>query len=49
LWSELQLKIDALFTNIVIKPSLLHGDLWGGNAGQINGTAGKIDCNYLYV
>jgi len=35
LWSELQLKIDQLFKGLEIQPSLIHGDLWGGNAGQL--------------
>lgn len=36
-WSELQLKIDNFFTDIdVIEPSLLHGDLWNGNIGQVD-------------
>ncbi|XP_015781939.1 ketosamine-3-kinase [Tetranychus urticae] len=36
-WSALQLKIPKFFkqiSEIPIKPSLLHGDLWGGNAGE---------------
>ncbi|XP_038632349.1 ketosamine-3-kinase isoform X2 [Scyliorhinus canicula] len=35
LWSKLQLKIPALFHDIEIMPALLHGDLWGGNIGQV--------------
>lgn len=34
LWSHLQLKIPQFFTGIEVKPSLLHGDLWSGNAQQ---------------
>lgn len=39
-WSKLQLKIDKLFLNkndelIQLYPALLHGDLWIGNAGEI--------------
>ncbi|KAJ6649082.1 Fructosamine-3-kinase [Pseudolycoriella hygida] len=42
LWSELQLKIPKFFKYftdhaINIKPSLLHGDLWSGNACESNG------------
>lgn len=35
LWSKLQLNIPALFHGIDITPALLHGDLWGGNIGQV--------------
>ncbi|XP_072259695.1 ketosamine-3-kinase-like [Pyxicephalus adspersus] len=36
LWSQLQLKIPQLFAGIEIVPSLLHGDLWGGNVAEID-------------
>ncbi|XP_067860622.1 ketosamine-3-kinase-like [Heptranchias perlo] len=35
LWSKLQLKIPDLFRDIEITPALIHGDLWGGNTGQV--------------
>ncbi|KAH9516058.1 ketosamine-3-kinase isoform X2 [Dermatophagoides farinae] len=36
-WSELQLKIDKFFIDVIdnIEPALLHGDLWSGNVTQI--------------
>lgn len=34
LWSELQLKLPSFFKNVDIVPSLLHGDLWAGNAAE---------------
>ncbi|CAO2646496.1 Fn3krp [Lemmus lemmus] len=34
LWSALQLKIPDLFRDLEIVPSLLHGDLWGGNVAE---------------
>ena len=37
LWSILQNKIDGMFANVIVKPALLHGDLWGGNVGETNG------------
>ncbi|KAF6034351.1 FN3KRP [Bugula neritina] len=33
LWSQLRPNIHKLFDGLVIRPSLLHGDLWGGNIG----------------
>ncbi|KAK7789787.1 hypothetical protein R5R35_012337 [Gryllus longicercus] len=36
LWVELQHKIPKFFEGIEITPSLLHGDLWSGNAGDAN-------------
>ncbi|XP_006004311.1 ketosamine-3-kinase [Latimeria chalumnae] len=35
LWSQLQLKIPDMFQDMEIIPALLHGDLWGGNAAEI--------------
>lgn len=32
---SLQLKIPQLFAGVEIVPSLLHGDLWGGNVAEI--------------
>ncbi|KPP57337.1 ketosamine-3-kinase-like [Scleropages formosus] len=34
LWSQLQLKIPQLFSEIEVFPALLHGDLWGGNVAE---------------
>ncbi|XP_055264232.1 ketosamine-3-kinase isoform X1 [Moschus berezovskii] len=34
LWAALQLKIPGLFHDLDIVPSLLHGDLWGGNVAE---------------
>ncbi|KAJ1530476.1 hypothetical protein ONE63_005375 [Megalurothrips usitatus] len=36
LWSQLQLKLPKFFKDIQIEPSLLHGDLWGGNAAEVS-------------
>jgi len=41
LWSQLQLKIPSFFQNVDVKPSLLHGDLWGGNAAEVSTGPGK--------
>jgi len=35
LWSELQLNFHKLFGTITMQPSLLHGDLWAGNVGEL--------------
>ncbi|XP_063817066.1 ketosamine-3-kinase-like isoform X2 [Pseudophryne corroboree] len=36
LWAQLQLKIPQLFAGLEIVPSLLHGDLWGGNVAELD-------------
>lgn len=36
--------MGKFFENIVIKPSLLHGDLWGGNVGETDAEPS----NFLY-
>ncbi|GAV03164.1 hypothetical protein RvY_13632-2 [Ramazzottius varieornatus] len=33
-WTAMKPKIPSFFKGIVVQPSLLHGDLWGGNIGQ---------------
>ncbi|XP_060064709.1 ketosamine-3-kinase-like [Ylistrum balloti] len=35
LWSTLQLKLPKFFQGLTIKPALMHGDLWGGNVGEL--------------
>ena len=42
LWQKLKLKIPELFVDLNIKPSLLHGDLWSGNAGTVDGKPGRF-------
>ena len=38
LWdNDIAPRLGALFENITVKPSLLHGDLWSGNIGSANG------------
>lgn len=34
LWSKLQRKIPEYFKDLGVKPSLVHGDLWSGNAAE---------------
>ncbi|XP_015907505.1 ketosamine-3-kinase [Parasteatoda tepidariorum] len=34
LWSELSLKVPNFFKDVEVTPSLLHGDLWSGNAAS---------------
>ncbi|XP_064613414.1 ketosamine-3-kinase-like [Liolophura sinensis] len=34
LWSLALIKVPSLFKNVEVKPALLHGDLWGGNAAE---------------
>ena len=40
LWAKLKPIMGDLFLGMDIKPSLLHGDLWSGNAGQADGEPG---------
>ena len=40
LWQRLQRHIPAMFQGITVEPSLLHGDLWSGNAGEADGQPG---------
>ncbi|NP_001086297.1 fructosamine 3 kinase related protein S homeolog [Xenopus laevis] len=35
LWSQIQVMIPDLFFDMEIVPALLHGDLWGGNVGEL--------------
>ena len=41
-WSKLEHKLPSFFEGIVVKPSLLHGDLWSGNAMEIESGPGKL-------
>ena len=40
LWRELKAIMPQFFEGIEVKPSLLHGDLWSGNAGTVDGKPG---------
>lgn len=42
LWHQLQHVIPAMFKEVTVKPSLLHGDLWSGNAGEANQEPGMM-------
>ena len=41
LWDELKAIMPQFFEGIEVKPSILHGDLWSGNAGTVDGKPGK--------
>ena len=47
LWSQLLPKIPKFFQDIEIVPSLLHGDLWGGNVAETKEGPGKIQQIYI--
>lgn len=48
-WSELQLSVHQFFTDCTqIEPALLHGDLWSGNIGQVQGTPVIFDPSSFY-
>ena len=40
LWGQLRVRMDQFFEGVSIEPSLLHGDLWQGNASETKDSAG---------
>lgn len=42
----LQQTLSGLFAGRIVKPSLLHGDLWGGNVAYTQGEQGSIPVIY---
>lgn len=49
LWSQLQRKIPVMFpAGLKVTPSLLHGDLWAGNAACVDGEPCIFDCASFY-
>jgi len=51
LWEKVQKKTDnlkTLFQDITVKPSTLHGDLWSGNYGGVDGRAAIFDPAVYY-
>ncbi|KAK4315160.1 hypothetical protein Pmani_013593 [Petrolisthes manimaculis] len=48
LWSHLQLKIPQYFSGVEVLPSLLHGDLWSGNAAETSQCPVVIDAASFY-
>ena len=42
LWKDLKDIMPQFFEGIDVKPSLLHGDLWSGNAGTVDGQPGEM-------
>lgn len=47
-WSTLMPNLYKLFKDIKIEPALLHGDLWGGNAGEADGAPVIFDPASFY-
>lgn len=43
LWSRLKPKISEFFTDVDVKPSLLHGDLWSGNVAETDDGPGSVN------
>lgn len=41
MWQQLQRYIPAMFRDVTVEPSLLHGDLWSGNAGEMDNQPGN--------
>jgi fructosamine-3-kinase len=48
LWLLLKEKIGDFFKGLDIKPSLLHGDLWSGNYGQVDSDPVIYDAASFY-
>ena len=48
LWSKLRPRVPELFAGIDVFPSLLHGDLWGGNVGQVESEPVMFDPSSFY-
>lgn len=40
LWSKLRDRIPSFFQGVSVDPSLLHGDLWNGNAYEVDDEPG---------
>ncbi|XP_074640145.1 ketosamine-3-kinase-like [Tubulanus polymorphus] len=47
-WPRLQRKIPEYFKGLEITPALMHGDLWGGNAGELDGEPVVFDPASFY-
>jgi len=53
LWIQIKPNINKMFENIIVLPSLLHGDLWSGNTGETDREPGLHhthtfqSCNHL--
>ena len=48
LWPKLKENMSEFFQGCDIKPSLLHGDLWSGNAGQVGSNPVIYDAASFY-
>jgi len=49
LWSQLQIKLPKFFEGLEIIPALMHGDLWGGNAGETKECPGNIEKQIVMI
>ena len=47
-WPKLKEKIPTYFDDITVRPSLLHGDLWSGNAGSVGSEPVIYDAASFY-
>eukprot|EP00591_Stephanopyxis_turris_P007629 CAMPEP_0195513964 /NCGR_PEP_ID=MMETSP0794_2-20130614/5498_1 /TAXON_ID=515487 /ORGANISM="Stephanopyxis turris, Strain CCMP 815" /LENGTH=187 /DNA_ID=CAMNT_0040642103 /DNA_START=67 /DNA_END=630 /DNA_ORIENTATION=+ len=43
LWSNIAPRLNLLFEDVTVKPSMLHGDLWSGNIGSADGSPSIYD------
>ena len=47
-WPKLKDKMPDFFQDIQVQPSLLHGDLWSGNAGSVGSEPVIYDAASFY-
>lgn len=51
LWGKLMPKVPDFFKGLEVKPSLVHGDLWGGNAAELDDRPSELmrSINQIYT
>ena len=42
-------KLPRFFDGVDVKPAILHGDLWGGNASENSEGPGKSLLDYNFI
>ena len=47
LWNKILVKFPNFFEGLDIKPAIVHGDLWGGNASENDEGPGRYKVSFL--